>query len=260
MIPADKKKICQEIINIFESGSAAGDYSNVTLIPGDSGGLTYGRSQTTLNSGNLYKLLALYFERLNEIDIGSWTVAQNILNMNLWRFKEMDQSLNNDKIIHSVLRELGSQSGLMKSVQDEFFDTVYWMTAQSMCESLELTLPLSWAIVYDGIIQGGFSIVRKRFPEVPPSKGGDERIWITAYLKARHNWLLTNISWGAPYNADDITVYRPETFMNLIELQNWNLNPPLDVQSIEIKTTDTNALYKSLVKTMSIKKVVTINE
>src|SRR5690242_6887784 len=50
------KKVAEAIVNIFETGSALGNYGAVTLIPHDSGHLTYGRSQTTLGSGNLYLL------------------------------------------------------------------------------------------------------------------------------------------------------------------------------------------------------------
>jgi hypothetical protein len=37
-----------------------GDYSRVTLIAGDTGHLTFGRSQTTLGSGNLSSMLQRY--------------------------------------------------------------------------------------------------------------------------------------------------------------------------------------------------------
>jgi hypothetical protein len=51
---------CQSIINIFETSAVLGEYGNVTVIDGDSGHLTFGRSQTTLGSGNLADLLERY--------------------------------------------------------------------------------------------------------------------------------------------------------------------------------------------------------
>ena len=57
-----QKKTAQSIINIFETGSALGDYSLVTSIEGDIGHLTYGRSQTALGSGNLHLLLKEYVD------------------------------------------------------------------------------------------------------------------------------------------------------------------------------------------------------
>lgn len=55
-----QKNTCVAIINIFETGEIGGDYSNVTSVEGDPGGLTYGKSQTTLMSGNLHALIESY--------------------------------------------------------------------------------------------------------------------------------------------------------------------------------------------------------
>lgn len=60
MLTTTQKKTAQAIVNIFETGSVLGDYGNVTVIRGDTGHLTFGRSQTTLGSGNLLKLLQSY--------------------------------------------------------------------------------------------------------------------------------------------------------------------------------------------------------
>ena len=62
MITELQKKVAQSIVNIFETGRPRGDYGQVTLLSGDSGHLTYGRSQTTLASGNLYLLIKAYCE------------------------------------------------------------------------------------------------------------------------------------------------------------------------------------------------------
>ena len=50
-LTALQQSAAQAVVNIFETGSIRGNYSDVTLLPGDSGQLTYGRSQTTLASG-----------------------------------------------------------------------------------------------------------------------------------------------------------------------------------------------------------------
>ena len=58
-----QKQIAEAIVNIFETGRPHGDYGAVTVLRGDSGHLTYGRSQTTLGSGNLFLLIKAYCER-----------------------------------------------------------------------------------------------------------------------------------------------------------------------------------------------------
>jgi len=55
-----KKQTAKAIVNIFETGSVLGDYSMVRLIDGDPGHLAFGRSQSTLDYGNLHKLLQQY--------------------------------------------------------------------------------------------------------------------------------------------------------------------------------------------------------
>jgi len=62
MITDLNKLSIQAIVNVFETGRAHGDYGKVTLLSGDSGHLTYGRSQTTLASGNLFLLVQAYSE------------------------------------------------------------------------------------------------------------------------------------------------------------------------------------------------------
>lgn len=55
-----QKKTAQAIINVFETGAALRNYAAMTFHPDDSDHLTYGRSQTTLASGNLYLLIKTY--------------------------------------------------------------------------------------------------------------------------------------------------------------------------------------------------------
>ena len=48
----------QAIVNLFETSQVRGDYGQVTVLAGDTGHLTFGRSQTTLGSGGLHDLIA----------------------------------------------------------------------------------------------------------------------------------------------------------------------------------------------------------
>ena len=61
MLTELQKKAAQAIVNIFETGRAEGEYGKVTLLPGDPGHLTYGKSQTTLTRGNLFLLIKAFF-------------------------------------------------------------------------------------------------------------------------------------------------------------------------------------------------------
>ena len=56
MMTATQRRTAEAIVNIFETSEVRGNYGSVTVIPEDTGHLTFGRSQTTLASGNLHDL------------------------------------------------------------------------------------------------------------------------------------------------------------------------------------------------------------
>ena len=54
---------------------------------------------------------------------------------------------------------------------------------------------------------------------MPPSKGGKEKPWIQAYVKARHEWLLARSKAVVKASA-----YRTKDLLKMIEEKNWNLD------------------------------------
>lgn len=97
MLTPTQKKTAESIVNIFETSEVLGNYGQVTVIRGDTGHLTFGRSQTTLGSGNLYKLLKLY------CDNGGARFGTR-LEPYLSACKRKDTQLDNDVKLHNVLR------------------------------------------------------------------------------------------------------------------------------------------------------------
>ena len=89
MLTELQKKAAQSIINIFETGRVLGDYASVVSAAGDLGGLTYGKSQTTLNSGNLYLLIKAYTEAVEAM------FADDLIPY-LPRLRDRDSRLNRD--------------------------------------------------------------------------------------------------------------------------------------------------------------------
>src|SRR5690606_34795595 len=118
MLTPTQKKTAQSIINIFETGSVLGDYSIVTLIEGDTGHLTYGRSQTTLGSGNLHLLLKEYVDNPG-------ARFRKALDPFLGRFAARDFSLDHERHLHNILRA-SADDPVMRETQDVFFDERYW--------------------------------------------------------------------------------------------------------------------------------------
>jgi chitosanase len=222
MLSDTQKKTAQAIINIFETSRVRGNYGSVTLMAGDTGHLTYGRSQTTLASGNLYLLIRAYCEA-QEAQFAS------VLSPYLGRLKQRDLTLDHDMTLRGVLRSAGDDP-VMEEVQDRFFDGVYWEPSLAAANALAINTALGVTVVYDSHVHGAWKTVRDK----TPTKDGTgnplgEKDWVSRYVEERKNWLATN-----PNTLLHKTVYRMEAFQQLIGAGKWDLGLPLRVRSVEI--------------------------
>lgn len=215
MIDEATKKRIQATLNVFETGSPEGDYSNISIFADGPGGkrqITYGKSQTT-QYGNLKTLLEMY------ASAGGQYSSQ----LAPYASKMGDPNLVNNAVFKDLLKKAGKDP-VMKSTQDEFFDKVYWSKAYNWFVANGFTKPLSMAVIFDSFIHSG-SIrddIRAKFAAVPPVRGGNEELWVTEYVNARHNW-LANHSRTILHN----TVYRTNFFKKQIAAKNWSYDCPL---------------------------------
>ena len=214
-------KTAQAIVNVFETGRVQGDYGQVTVLKGDTGHLTYGRAQTTLSSGNLALLIRGYCQAEGQL-------ADALLPF-LPAFDRCDVSLDQNTAVKDLLRQAGSDP-IMQQVQDAFFDRVYWTPAMLSAEALELTRPLSAAVVYDSHIHGSFGRIRDRVVgELGKPADAGEREWVTRYVATRRDWLATHNN-----TLLHATVYRMDTFKKLIAQGKWSLELPLVAHGVTI--------------------------
>ena len=222
MLTVTQKQVAQAIVNIFETGAVLGVYGSVTVIPGDTGHLTFGRSQTTLASGNLLDLLQRYC-------FNPGARFANRLAAWLPRFESTDLSLDADLKLHNVLRATADDK-IMRDTQDVFFDEVYWKPAERAAAALGITSPLGLAVVYDSTVHGSWKLIRDRTNESSGTVATlGERAWIAAYVATRHEWLVN-------HTRSDLrkTAYRMEAFQRLIDQDRWGLELPLVVRGAEI--------------------------
>lgn len=222
MLSEWQKEAAKAIVNIFETGSARGDYARVTLLAGDSGHLTYGRAQTTLGSGNLHLLLKSYCASPQALHAPA-------LRPYLPRLADIDLRLDADRTFCSLLREAGADPA-MRETQDAFFDRVYWTPAVAAAEKLGLGEALSAAVVYDSVVHGSWSAMRDRTVAKVglPGKSG-ARKWTQTYIAERRAWLA-----GHANALLRKTVYRMDTFAALAAAGNWSLALPMTVRGIRI--------------------------
>lgn len=224
MLTELQKQTAEAIVNIFETGSVRGDYGNVTVVPGDPGHLTYGRSQTTLPTGNLYLLIAEYCKAPGALYAAPLTPF-------LPRLQACDLSLDNDMGLRGLLREAGSDP-VMQSVQDAFFDRNYWEPAADAATTLGLQTGLGTTVVYDSKVQGSFELIRDRTNAAGAigQGGANEQAWIARYIANRRDWLATNEH--VPLLRK--TVYRMDALKKLVDAGNWNLDLALDCRGVRI--------------------------
>jgi chitosanase len=222
MLTPSQKRTAQSIVNIFETGSVLGDYGNVTVITGDTGHLTFGRSQTTLGSGNLANLIQRYCGNPGARFATRLTTFVD-------KIAAKDFALDTDQKLHNVLRATADDQ-VMRETQDLFFDQVYWQPAERAATQLGITTPLGVAVVYDSTVHGSWKLIRDRTIENAGTIATlGERGWINAYVTARFDWLHTN-----PRADLRATTYRMDAFRRLIDQQFWGLDLPMVVRGAEI--------------------------
>ncbi len=239
MITILQKKTAQAIINIFETGRVLGDYGKVTVIKGDSGHLSYGRSQVTLASGNLYRLIKAYCENQG-------ARYADALSPYLPRMEQPDLNLDHDNSFKSLLNE-ASIDPVMQSAQDNYLDSEFWNPSVKTASKNNITTSLGITVFYDGNIQGALKKISNKTNDaygVVSDIG--EKIWIKDYVKVRREWLATNSN-----PALHATVYRMDAFNELIGLDKWDLALPLSVRGVIIDENALNGVYKRLLKLTS---------
>jgi chitosanase len=217
-----QQRTIKAIVNVFETGKVAGNYSAVGVLPGDSGHLSYGRSQATLGSGALSDLLTEYTQR---------TGAQFAGALAPWmpRTQAKDMALDHDAAFTALLKAAGNDP-VMRQVQDDFFDRRYFLPACQAAARAGIATALGLAVVYDGCVQGGWGLLKNRLPAV--AAAGGEKAWIPRYVALRREWLTQ----GAPPLPS--TAYRMDTFLRLIQSGNWALTLPLDAHNTAITEAD----------------------
>jgi len=223
-LSAKKKQFVQRIVNVFETGTPEGKYDALVVMPdgaNDSRQITYGRSQTT-EQGNLKQLLGMY------VDAG----GQFATSVASFLSQVGSEPLADNEAFKRLLRRAAREDPIMRETQDAFFDKAYWVPAENWFGTNGFSLPLSMLVTYDSYIHSGHipMFLRKRFIEMPPAKGGNEKKWVSSYVEARHQWLK--------HHTRELlrkTVYRTQLVLDEIGRKNWNLATlPIVANGIEV--------------------------
>lgn len=223
LTPAQKTLI-ERVVNALATKSADGDYGAIIVRSDGPHGirqLTYGRSLTT-EYGKLRHLIVRY------------AAAGGLYSHDLGRYARRigTEPLVDDKQFRSLLRTAGRTDPVMRRVQDLFFDEEYFLPAVQWCTDHGLVLPLSALVVYDSFIHSGgvLPLIRRSVMKCVPAEGGIEIDWTTAYVKARHRWLID-------HRRADVrrTSYRTRCLSRQIAQGNWQLHPPIRANGVTVE-------------------------
>jgi chitosanase len=136
--------------------------------------------------------------------------------------------LHKNEKFKNLLREMASDP-IFRKIQDLCFVSLYINKGYSKADEYGVKTHLGIAVIIDSVLHGSLDDVANEFPELRPSRGGNEKIWVKAYLNARIKWLTDK---GKPLSN---TTYRPLSFLDAIEKDNWDLSKPFIANGTTIK-------------------------
>ena len=219
------KREIQAILSTFETGRPSGDYAALAILT-DGAGISYGIHQGTDRSGTLDAIVKEYVETCGTVDFRphAATLASNL---------SATQPKHPDVL--ALVEDLRMASGeyAMRAAQHAVFDRLYWAPVEAIANNARAVLPLTWAALYDTAIHSGPHRIKKHrrtFREGPPSKGGDEKAWCIAYLRARLKWIEGFTSRrAATTKLVRSTRYRAVALLDLADRGAWDLETPFSL-------------------------------
>ena len=135
--------------------------------------------------------------------------------------KLSQQSLVKNGKFEALLIRAAREDRVYTDLMEDYFYRVYFAKAVEWWEKNGFKEYLSLAVIMDSQIHSGgmMAFLRKRFPEMVPAKGGDERKYIQQYLTVRRDWLK---------NHSDKVLRRlggrPQFYLAQAEKGNWDLS------------------------------------
>ncbi len=219
-----QRNLIERLINTIETGQPDGDYGAISIYadgPNDIRQITYGRAQTT-EYGNLRKLVEMYVAAG-----GAYSTA-----LASYAGRVGSEPLTDSSQFKKLLKDAGRNDSVMRRIQDQFFEQVYFLPAMRWADDNGFTKALSALVIYDSYIHSGQILwfLRQRFAENPPAMGGNEETWISEYVRVRHDWLVNH---HRP--AVQRSIYRTKAFKEQIAAANWDLkNVPVNMNGTDV--------------------------
>lgn len=209
-----EKKVAKLLVNLWETGEVRGRYDLLVVLD-DGAGITFGRNQTTENSGGLSKLLKKYEEMGGLYNFSKFELYPSAKKFNM----------TNNEEFKRMLVESARNDKIMRDCQDLYFDENFFHPALQICEHFKFEEPLSLHFVYDCCIQHGPGSKYKdglAFDRL--KKWEDENLSekekVKSMCEKRHVFL-------GSINHAQKTRYRTQSILELMNSDKWKLETPL---------------------------------
>ena len=220
MLTASVENKVIQILSCFETGRKEVKYDAVYVYNDGKNRrrqvtLSYGFTE---DGGNLYKMLQFY-----EISNGKY--SDQLLP---YLPKIGTGVLHSSESFKTLLKEVAQKDDFFNACQDFAFRALYLKRGYEKADGYGIKTNLGIAVVIDSVLHGSLDTVADTFREARPSRGGNEKLFITAYVNARKKWLISK---GIPLSN---TVYRMTAFEDAISKDNWDLSKPFNANGIII--------------------------
>lgn len=214
------KSICLAIVSVFETSRPFDDFGAYAVL-GDGAGVSYGINQFTHRSGSLLAVVESYLASGGVIGRRQLIDALYFLRRrDAAAIRILAGSRNFEKALKAA-----AVSREMRAAQTDVARRFYLGPALEACGALGLELPLSLAVVYDSMVHGSWPKLRDGVKVCRPAECGNEKEWVTAYVRARHKWLRASPRLAA-------SAYRTRFFLGQIALGRWRLELPMNVNGV----------------------------
>ena len=209
------------IVSVFETGKPRGNYAALAVL-NDGAGISYGIKQFTHRSGSLLQVVEKYLA--TDAMAARQTIEARLPVLRRSTKLAID-SLASDERFKQALK-IAAKTAEMRAAQHAIAHERYMKKALDECHAFGLTLPLSYAVVYDSTVHGSWRPLAEHLGPVR-----DEKTWIKRYVDNRHEWL-------GSIRRLRVTTYRTSFFLKEIARGNWQLELPMHVHGYLLTASD----------------------
>ena len=244
--PQKWRTVIWDITGIFESGRPGGNpaaYQNR-----DSGIVSYGAHQVTLSSGNLGRVLGIYFQKSNT------PTSQALQNQYFARVQQIDANLRHDTRFRDLLLQAANEQAMVDA-QDDVFAEGFYNPSVEKVKSLGLRTPLGTATIYDTRIQhggGGLNFLIGLTDKAIGGRVGDNNIdeasWLAVFMDEREA-LLNRLADKSDRNGDTVSgnflrtsTFRVRELRGLLTADNLDLAGTFKVRGHSINGLNVNVM------------------